>query len=385
VEIASWSIVALQKLQCYKWMMNNQSPARLTDEELIVDLKAAASRERAATAELIALLAEMDARHLYLEEGYSSLFVYCTKCLRLSEHAAYGRIEAARAVRKFPIVLELLTDGSITLTTVCLLASHLTVENCQQLLTVARHKTKREVEEQIAALAPKPQVPSVVRKLPQSKTKRDAPTAVDTPMPFGGSASTSAQTQTTNVTSAVQTLTTNVATQQARPIPAAVVAPLTPERYKVQITISRDTHYKLRKAQDLLRHVVRNGDPAVIFDRALTLLVQHLESRKMARVDRPRNEPPSKSRGRHVPAAVKRQVWERDEGQCAFIGTDGRCSERGFLEIHHVIPFADGGPATVDNLQLRCRAHNAYEARQHFGPMLLRECTAVYGLGPGPS
>src|SRR5262245_50083059 len=112
--------------------MNTQSPVRLTDEELVSALKVAASHERTATAQLIALLAEMDARRLYLAEGYSLLFVYCTQCLRLSEHAAYGRIEAARAARKFPIVLDLLTDGSITLTAVCLLASHLTPESCEQ-------------------------------------------------------------------------------------------------------------------------------------------------------------------------------------------------------------------------------------------------------------
>jgi hypothetical protein len=115
---------------------------------------------------LIALLAEMDTRRLYLAEGFSSLFVYCTQCLRLSEHAAYGRIEAARAARNFPLILQFLTDASITLTTVCLLASHLTVENYERLLGDARCKTKREVEMLIATLAPKPAVASMVRKLP---------------------------------------------------------------------------------------------------------------------------------------------------------------------------------------------------------------------------
>jgi len=81
------------------------------------------------TALLIVHLAELDARRLYLFEGYSSLFAYCTEVLRLSEHAAYGRIEAARAARRFPVLLEMLADGSVTLTTVGLLASDLTAEN----------------------------------------------------------------------------------------------------------------------------------------------------------------------------------------------------------------------------------------------------------------
>ena len=65
---------------------------------------------------------------------------------------------------------------------------------------------------------------------------------------------------------------------------------------------------------------------------------------------------------RHVPAAVKRVVWARDAGRCAFVGVDGRCAETGFLEYHHVVPFAAGGPTSVTNLELRCRAHNEYEA-----------------------
>ena len=139
----------------------------------------------------------------------------------------------------------------------------------------------------------------------------------------------------------------------ARP---AVVAPLAPDRYKVQFTVTRETHDKLRRAQDLLRHSIPNGDPAVIFDRALTLLLKEVEKAKLAAAARPRVSAPSKEGSRHVPAGVKREVWERDGGQCAFVGTNGRCTERGFLEYHHVVPFAAGGPATTDNVQLRCRA-----------------------------
>jgi 5-methylcytosine-specific restriction endonuclease McrA len=64
-------------------------------------------------------------------------------------------------------------------------------------------------------------------------------------------------------------------------------------------------------------------------------------------------------------------VWKRDGGRCAFVGADGRCTERGLLELHHLVPFAEGGPTTSANLQLRCRAHNAYEAQQYFGEWLL--------------
>jgi hypothetical protein len=162
----------------------------------------------------------------------------------------------------------------------------------------------------------------------------------------------------------------------------AVVAPLAPERYKVQLTISAETHGKLRRVQDLLRHTVPDGDPAAIFDRALTLLLADLERRKLAKVARPRQSTRAQAGARYVPADVRREVWSRDGGQCAFVGAQGRCAEQGFLEFHHVIPFALGGPTSATNLQLRCRAHNAYEAEIDFGPRTVRESPPAYELGP---
>jgi hypothetical protein len=66
-------------------------------------------------------------------------------------------------------------------------------------------------------------------------------------------------------------------------------------------------------------------------------------------------------------------VWQRDEGRCAFVGRTGRCRETAFLEFHHVAPYAAGGAATADNIQVRCRAHNQYEARLFFWDTVVRE------------
>ena len=124
-----------------------------------------------------------------------------------------------------------------------------------------------------------------------------------------------------------------------------------------------------------------NGDSAAIFDRALTVLVADLEQAKMATTGRPRAARPPSSGSRHIPAAVRREVWKRDGGQCAFVGTEGRCTEFGCLEFHHVEPHALGGPAVVQNIELRCRAHNLHEAEQYFGsrlPLLVREAGLAY-------
>ena len=117
-----------------------------------------------------------------------------------------------------------------------------------------------------------------------------------------------------------------------------------------------------------MRHVIPDGDVAMIFERALTLLLSDLRKTKHAQVGRPHvTLSRSGGVGRHIPACVKRAVWKRDSGQCAFVGAAGRCTERGFLEYHHVVPFADGGTTHADNLELRCRAHNAFEAERWFG------------------
>ena len=362
------------------------SYADLSDRDLLVEVKRLAGAERRATAALIASLAEIDARRLYLGEGCTSLFAYCTRILHLSEDAAYGRIEVARAARKFPVILDLLEEGAATLTAVSRVARHLTAENQSQVLESIRHKSKRDVQELVASLHPQPDVPAMVRKLP---TPQAPPPLTVAPKRSEAEAPThstiAAHSRVGNLT-----LTYAVAPPAAAPAVAAspvvatrhaVVAPLAPERYKVQFTVSRETHDKLRRAQDLLRHAVPNGDPAEIFDRALTLLVKHAERTKLAAAKRPRPPARPSARSRHIPSDVKRAVWKRDDGQCGFIGFEGRCAERGFLEFHHVVPYAKGGPATVENIELRCRAHNQHHAHEIFGvgPLHVREAAALYG------
>ena len=111
--------------------------------------------------------------------------------------------------------------------------------------------------------------------------------------------------------------------------PQSVIAPLAPERYRIQFAAPRQVHDKLRRAQDLLRHTIPDGDVAAVFDRALTLLVEELERRKLATAARPRPPQSLTSHSRYVPAAVKRIVWARNGGQCTFVGTQGRCTEPG--------------------------------------------------------
>src|SRR5690349_20400130 len=141
-------------------------PAGLTDDALTLELARLAAREREATATFIAHLGEFAARRLYEGAGYPSMFAYCRAVLRLSEDAAYNRIKAAWAARDYPEIVEMLANGSLSLTTVRLLAPHLTSENHVAVLAAARGLGKEGVAELIARLSPQPDVPGSVRKLP---------------------------------------------------------------------------------------------------------------------------------------------------------------------------------------------------------------------------
>jgi hypothetical protein len=336
-------------------------PSHLSDSALIAEVTRCARDERSATAQLVAHLAELDARRLYLGAGQSSLFTYCRDVLGLSDDAAYNRVEAARACRSFPRVLEQLVDGSLTVTSVRLLARHLTADNHRDLLAAASRRSKREVEELIARRFPKPDTPSSVRKVPE----RTQPSPVEPTRPV---------TEPANAPATAMAAPT--APDAAWSCPTAstrrpAVKPLAADRYEIRFTASASTRDKLKVAQDLLRHAIPSGDVAAIFDRALSELIEAHSRRKMAVVRRPektRAARPAVEGSRNVAAEVKRVVWSRDAGRCAFVAASGhRCSERAFLEYHHVVPYAVGGKATIANIQLRCRAHNGYEAGAFFG------------------
>ncbi len=345
------------------------SPSSLSDRDLLAEVERAVTFERHATARLISLLMEVDSRKLYAGQGCSSLFTYCVQHLHLSEHAAYLRIESARVARRFPVILGMLTNGSLHLTAVSLLGPHLTAANHVELLESAIHKTKREVEQFVARLRPQPEAPASVRKLPapasvpvQRSEFRVPPSDPTLPV--------------------VAQLTLSAIAMPVAPRPPEIKS-LAPERYKLQCTVSGETYDKLRRAQDLLRHTVPSDDLAAILDRALTLLLVELSRTKFAATDRPRcSTTGSSSRSRHIPAAVKREVWTRDGGCCAFQGELGRCTETGFLEFHHVVPYVDQGETSTGNLQLRCRAHNQYEMDLWCGqaqPVAAREWAAIFG------
>jgi hypothetical protein len=136
--------------------------------------------------------------------------------------------------------------------------------------------------------------------------------------------------------------------------------------------MDEEAHEELLYVQALLGHALPSGDVAEVFRRALHVLRQHLEKAKFAKSERPSAQRGA-AKGRHIPAAVRRAVWERDGGRCTFVSAKGkRCNSRTRVEFDHVEPVARGGKATFSGIRLRCRAHNQYAAALVFGDEFMR-------------
>lgn len=160
------------------------------------------------------------------------------------------------------------------------------------------------------------------------------------------------------------------------------ITPLSVDRYWISFEIGEQTYDRLHRATDLLRHAVPDGNVGEVFDRALGSLLGDLERSKFGVTDAPRGDCGAALDSRYIAAWVRRRVWKRDDGRCAFTGTHGRCTETAFLEFHHIKPYACGGRSTVDNIELRCRAHNQRESELFFGlptHNIVRESSAGYG------
>jgi hypothetical protein len=341
----------------------------LADQTLLRELKELVAQDRLTTASLIAHIAEVDERKLYLPASYPSMYMYCVRELGMSEDTAFRRIHVARAARRFPMIFQALADGRLNLTSVLLLTPHLKPENAEGLLAAAAHKSKAEIELLLADRFPRPDVPTVVRAIaPVVAASELATRPVD---PFA----------TSLAPEQVDRAILSRAPVQIEPLsPRAKITPIAANKFAMQLTIDRETHDQLIYAQALLGHAVPSGDIAQVLKRAVDALVRELERKKFAKcarvhVARPKSrDKNSDDNCRHIPASIRREVWHRDGGQCTFVSASGRrCEERTRLEFDHTQPLARGGQTTTGQLLLKCRAHNQYAAECAYGPEFMRQ------------
>jgi 5-methylcytosine-specific restriction endonuclease McrA len=339
-------------------------------------LKALVARDRLHSADLLAHLTEVQRRKLYHQAGHPSLYVYCVHELNMSEAVAYKRIRAARVVRSFPFVLDFIADGRLHLDAIKRLAPHLNVRNVRELIEAASNRTSREVELLLAERFPKPDQPTVLRPL------LPPPTPCPSAEVGAGEETPSLESDITEPAQLAARPVVNSAPVDAlrgvgplsapepRPSP---VAPLSPGRFLLQVTLDQHTHDLLQRAKELLAATQPGCDAAQVLERALRELIASLEQQKFGDTDAPRTRG-ANCDSRHIPAEIRRRVAERDGKRCTFLSEQGtRCPERAMLEYDHVRPVALGGRSTVENLRVRCRAHNQFEAEQLYGEAFMQQ------------
>jgi len=350
--------------------MKSWSRRHLTDAAAFNSFIVSDDRDRIQLPELLADLAEVDARKLYLPKGYSSMREYCVRVRGWSHDVARKRIRAARKGRQFPEILDALRDGRVHLTAVAMLVKHLNRENVSELIAAATHKTMDEVAVLLAVRFPGQPVSTVFRPIgreggaarpltPAVPVDRSFPPETPEAQAFDLSAALGG--------GAARPLESTPATHSESPEPNPT-APTPVAVWELRCVLPCQAEVFIRRAQDL-----RGGstDPAGIPDllvAALEHYVGHLEKQKFAATQKPRTaQAPPSDDPRHIPAPVKRAVRERDGERCTFVGSDGHRCESRAVQFDHILEVARGGESTVANVRLLCHAHNQYAAEQTFG------------------
>jgi len=368
---------------CYDTsMMNSRTVVQsLSSSQLLSATRELVQKSRGTEADVLEHLGEIEERKLYLDGPFPSMFAFCVGEYGFSEDVACQRIAVARAARRLPGILDSLRSGRVHMTGLRLLAPHLNPENVGDVLAEAAGKSTRQIEELIARLAPKPPVPTVIRKLPtQVMLQQPSPTLFESSLAAASRESSPA----TGLVPAP------VGQSDGR---RAVMKPLAEDTYKFQFTASRACHEKLRQAQALLRHRIPDGDVGTIVERALDFLIEQVKKERFASGRKPRTTPiedGTTSGSRHIPDAIKRVVFERDAGRCTFTDELGRrCPEAGALEFDHVDGFARTHVHRAEDRRLLCRAHNQHAAEQMYGRAFMerarRQAAAVATVSGVPS
>jgi hypothetical protein len=368
-------------------------PATLDSTALTRRLAELAGEERGVQVEFLLHLDEFDRRRAWVELGFPSLWEYALRALHLREGAARRRITAMRLVRRFPLLVDTLRDGRLCLSTVGLLGPVLTDDNLRELVEAAAFKTKAEVERLVAGIAPRAPPKEGIRKLPARAPVAEAtvalpltssPTSDATPAP----ALPALEPEGYHPAPAADAV--SAAAPRMRP----ALHPVAADTYSLRVTLDAAFKAQIDELTALLGHKLPNGDVGAVLRVAVQCAIEKYGKRRGAKDVRQRAPAAAQVTGSDagpehtqrasqrvaIPAAVRREVWKRDGGQCTFRGEDGqRCPARARLEFDHVIPVALGGESTMDNLRIACTAHNVAYAERVFG----REHMARFRRDPG--
>ena len=330
--------------------------AALSDRELLAQTSNLARVERHLQGAIIDHLAEIEARSLFLRRGFASLFEYAVRELGYSDAAAGRRIAAMRLCADNPQTRERLRDGSLSLSA----AAELQWAFDRQRRRPQAATTPAVAAPAVAALPTEP--PLVLDAVGRQKLVEEA-----------------AGKSTRQVKRMLADLDPELAAAADR------VRPLGNGRYELKALIDAECQRGLEQLASLLSHV----DPRMTVGQLVGRLVREALDRHDPSRRRPRTgsrpavsatstaqtrpgcdghaapAPKSRASGRAIPAAVKREVWQRDRGRCRYVDphTGRRCTSRHLLQIDHVLPYTLGGGSDPGNLRLLCHAHHRHRHR----------------------
>ncbi|MGB8929883.1 MAG: HNH endonuclease, partial [Anaeromyxobacteraceae bacterium] len=348
-----------------------------TARDLADRLASLLRREQGAMAEFLLALADFDAKRSWEELGYTSLFYFLHRGLKLSAGAAFHRKAAAELIQRFPEVAEPLRDGRLCLSSVVEVARVVTRENVAQALPRFFHTSKQEAKAVAAELAPREVLPQRVVLTAVARpaaanvaaNKLPAPAAAP-PLPTRALGQALHLDETVRLQEAAP-LVSLPALSTPAPAPRSSTEPLTADLRRLHVTVSRRFTDKLDAARDALSHSHPGADVETILEAGLDLLLERAAKRR-GLCTRPKAEPaapqieavpsneetppsgrPDAPRSRHITAAVRREVWIRDQGRCQFRLESGEvCGSTHRLQFDHVHPFALGGESSAENLKL---------------------------------
>jgi 5-methylcytosine-specific restriction endonuclease McrA len=334
---------------------------RLSTEELDHSVEKLVRTEKRNMALVIAHIAEMARRKGHLERGYKNLFEYCTRRLHLSEGSVALRIQVANVCRRFPQILLALAENRMSLTVAGLLAPVLTESNVEELLADCGGMTKREAEEYLVALRPKPVFAPSIRKTPSRPQEQAAlPQATRPP-------ATSPRT--------------------VPRVSPSILEPARPELFNFRFAADRKFKEKFERLAEVLGVENPLQHMAEIMEQALDIALdkKDLKRKRARRLEREATRsgktPKGKSRpgeifaySRYIPSEVRERVHERANHQCEYRAPDGtRCRSRTGLEIEHQRPFSLYRSHDERHLRLFCRRHNRLSADKVFGAAFIQE------------
>ena len=345
----------------------------LSTEELDRSAEKLVRAEKRNLALVIAHIAEMSRRKGQLERGYKNLFEYCTRRLHLSEGSVALRIQVANVSRRFPQILVALAENRISLTVAGLLAPVLTESNVEKVLGDCVGMTKREAEEYLVTLRPKPVFAPSIRQAP-SRPQEEVRLASTLP---------------------VQEATSPRPTPRVSP---SILEPARPELFNFRFAADRKFKEKFERLAEVLGVENPLQHMAEIMEQAMDIAldkkdVKRKRARRLARDAKRGGEKPQEkscpdkiSNSRYIPSEVRERVHERAGHQCQYFGPDGtRCGSRTGLEIEHQRPFALFRSHDEKYLGLFCRQHNRWSAEKVFGVAFIQEKIEASRRKPSPN